>query len=336
MAAKKKTSSQNKKTTEIPVKTEHVEWDKKYRPKTLDEFYGNEQVVKAIKTSIESGKTPKTFFLYGERGCGKTTLARIIASHFCHNHAIRELNTANFSGIDTSREIANNMMTAPFKGKYKAYIIDECAMLGQGGDSSKNAAQHALLKPLEEPPKHVFFFLCTTDPQNVIKPLKDRCTQYELSPLSDKRVYSLLMNVAEKEDIELPKEAAKQICKTAEGRPRSAVKLFEQISTLDPNEMEEAASKLIEEREQAINLCRKMAKINSKTEWKEIADILKNLNEDPEQVRRMIRGYFSKILLNGDEWASIILDTFSSPYYNIDSRNELIKDVYEVYTELSE
>jgi len=332
--AKKKTRS--KEPTPSKNNVDYVEWDKKYRPKTLDEFYGNEQVVKAIKNSIESGKTPKTFFFYGDRGTGKTTLARIIASHFCNEHAIRELNTANFSGIDTSREIINNMMTAPFKGKYKAYIIDECAMLGRGGDSSKNEAQHALLKPLEEPPQHVFFFLCTTDPQNVIKPLKDRCTQYELTPLKDKKVYNLLMEISEKEGIELPKEAAKQICKTSEGRPRSAVKLLEQISTLDVEEMEEAATKLVEKHEQAINLCRKIAKINSKTKWKEIADILKNLDEDPEQVRRMIRGYFSKVLLGGDEWAIIVLDSFKEPFYNIDSKNELIRCVYEVYSELSE
>lgn len=336
--AKKRKSAKQERAKPWPQQSEEVDLAIKYRPETLDEFKGNDSLKKSLNSMIDKNKIPHNILFYGDHGSGKTSLARILAKQLgCSNFDMIEIDTGDFGGVDTSRNVRRKMNTAPMSGPVKAYIFDEVHMLGKGGDSSKNEAQNAILKALEEPPKHTYFFLCTTDPQNLIGTMKSRCTQFKVSALSEKQIYEHVTEVAEKEGIKLPKKVALQISRDSLGIPRDAMKILMKILWLDSEEdMLEEAKQEAERREQAISLCRLIAKTNSKTKWSEYAEILKNIDEDPEQVRRVIRGYFSKVLLSGDESAAIPLDVFKIPLYSLDNRNELIRMVYECFNELTE
>lgn len=334
--AKKKQASKNKEK-QPQQQSEEVDLARKYRPETLEEFKGNVSLKKSLTSMIDKNKIPHNILFYGDYGSGKTTLARILAKQLgCSKFDMMEIDTGDFSGVDTSRNIRRKMNTTPMSGPVKAYIFDEVHMLGRGGDSSKNEAQNALLKALEEPPKHTYFFLCTTDPQNLIGTIKSRCTQFKVSALSEKQIHEHVTEVAKKEGVNLPKKVALQISRDSLGIPRDAMKILMKVLWLDDEEdMFTEAKQEAERREQAISLCRLISKTNSKTKWSEYAEILKNIDEDPEQVRRVIRGYFSKVLLSGDESAAIPLDVFKTPLYSIDNRNELIRMVYECYSEIT-
>jgi len=311
----------------------YVDLTKKYRPNNIDEFFGNSVLKKSLAQQIKNKQIPQQILFYGDKGCGKTTLARICAKMLnCSEFDLREIDTADFRGIDTVREIRRTMGTKPMKGNTKVYILDEIHMLGRGGDSSKNEAQNSLLKALEEPPKHVYFFLCTTNPENLISTVKSRCVQYKVSPLAPKQMMNLLNYICEQEGTSISKEVNTQITKDVQGSPRDAIKILQKIIHLDEEDQLKAAQQAAKKEEITFNLCRALI---SKRPWKEIADMLKNLTEEPESSRRIIRKYFATVLLNGNTEAFIVLDSLKQPLYSTDADNELVRCVFEAYTDLT-
>jgi len=317
----------NKEQETAETKSEELDLAKKYRPKTLDEFKGNAPLKKTLKSVIENNKIPQCVLFHGDFGSGKTTLARIFAEHLnCSEFDLKEIDIADFSGVDTIREIRKKMATAPMKGDVKVWVMDEVHKLSQAG-------QNALLKALEEPPKHCYFFLCTTDPQNLINTVKSRCVQYQVSALPQKQLHDLLNSVAEKENVTLPKKVGLQICKDSLGHPRDALKILQKIIHLDEDDMLEAAKQEAEKQEQAITLCREL--INGSS-WKKIAEILKSLDQDPEEVRRTVRGYFTSVLLNGNTIAYFVLDALKQPLYSTDAKNELVRSIFEAHSDLND
>lgn len=319
MARKRKKNEKEQNTT--------VDLTKKYRPKNIDEFFGNALLKKSIKQVLQKNSIPHAVLFHGAFGAGKTTLARIFANELnCSKYDLKEIDIADFTGIDLIREIRRKMTTKPFGGSSKVYIMDEVHRLSPQG-------QDGLLKALEEPPAHVYFFLCTTDPQKIIDTVKSRCVQYQVQTLSDKQIYSLLQHIAENEEIQLEKKVALQIARDSLGHARNAIKILEKIMHLDQDDMLDAAKQEAEKRERAIALCRSM--MNGE-DWKKLASILKELADDAEATRRTIRSYFTTVLLNGDDGAKIVLDAFSQPYYNIDAKNELVRNTFEAYEKLRE
>jgi len=323
-----------KRRQSVEATEETVDLARKYRPQSLDTFFGNNILKNTLQTLITRNKIPHQILFHGPKGCGKTTLSRLCAIHLgCSEFDLKEIDVADFRGIDSVRDIRRTMGTKPMKGAVKVYIMDEVALLGRGGDSAKNEAQSCLLKALEEPPKHVYFFLCTTDPQNLLSTLKSRCVQYQVSTLTPKQVVDLISYVCEQEQREIPKKVALQIARDSLGHPRDALKILEKIIYLDEEDMLEAAQQEAEKREQTITLCRALIE---KKSWKQIAEILKNIDEDPEAVRRKIRGYFASVLLNNNAVGFIALDVFKLAFYNTDGRNELIRGCYEIWSEINE
>lgn len=289
----------------------------KHRPSSFDEMVGNEAAINAFKKSITKKNHSHAFILSGPPGTGKTTIARIAANLLgASDLDIREINTSSARGIDTAREIIQQIRMLPISGGSIVYILDECHKF-------TNDMQNALLKPLEDCPEHVYFFLCTTEPTKLIKAIKSRCTEIKTTPLTEEEIYSVVKRVAKLEKLEIKKEHIEKIAECCEGSSRNALVMLEQIASAE-NEKDIKiilSSKGSEEDPDAIELCR--ALLNDNSDWSSIAKIIKKLKEagkldDSESIRYMVLGYANAVLLNGrmNKRAVLMLEAFSEPTYN--------------------
>ena len=203
---------------------------RKYRPKTLAEVVGEEQVTKILENAIKEQKISHAYLFIGPRGCGKTSVARIFA------HAINdfkyeleddyvdiiEIDAASNTGVDNIRELREKACIAPSKGKY---IIDEVHMLSK-------SAFNALLKTLEEPPKHVIFIMATTDAYKVPVTITSRAQTFTFKLADSKTMFDFLKEVCTKEKIKIDDDALKIVVSRGGGSFRDSLSLLDQVSTL--------------------------------------------------------------------------------------------------------
>ena len=211
---------------------------RRYRPLDLESVVGQEQVVKPLLSSLKQGKISHAYLFVGPRGCGKTSVARILA-HEVNGFKyeieddyvdIIEIDGASNRGIDNIRELREKVMIAPTSGKYKVYIIDEVHMLTK-------EAFNALLKTLEEPPAHVIFIMATTDAYKVPVTITSRAQTYTFK-LADKSImFDFLKSVCEKEKIKITDDALQIVTKRGGGSFRDSLSLLDQISTLSDTEI---------------------------------------------------------------------------------------------------
>ena len=218
---------------------------RKYRPQIFEDVVGQEPIERTLKNAIAQDKVSHAYLLCGPRGTGKTTTARLIAKALlcekgptpspdgtcedCQMIAagthpdVYELDAASRTGVENVREeIINRVQFAPTRGKFKVYVIDEVHMLS-------TPAFNALLKTLEEPPSHVVFVLCTTDPQKVPETILSRCQRFDFRPISPEAMVSRLGAICVSEDVEFEGEALDLIAHRAEGGMRNALTSLEQI-----------------------------------------------------------------------------------------------------------
>ena len=218
---------------------------RKYRPKTFDEVYGQEIVVKTLKNTIKNNKLTHAYLFIGPRGTGKTSVAKIFAKTInCENSKngiscekcdicinnnnnenidIIEMDAASNNGVDEIREIKNHVTLLPTISKYKIYIIDEVHMLTTG-------AFNALLKTLEEPPEHVIFILTTTEPHKIPLTIISRCQSFEFKPITKTSMIERLKYICEKEKIKYEEEALELISIDSNGGMRDAIGLLDQLN----------------------------------------------------------------------------------------------------------
>lgn len=283
----------------------------KHRPKTLEEVKGNKPIIVPLKTMLENKETmPHSFLFHGKSGTGKTTIARIIANELgCLSENIIEMDIAQFRGIDTIRDLRKKIQYKPLGGGNMTFILDEL-------HSATNDAQNALLKILEDTPVHVYFILCTTDPQKLLPTIRSRCSQFQTTSLSDKDMGLLLKEIAEKENETLSDEVIELITESSQGQPRNALTILEQVFNVPEKRRIKIAEKAAEEKSEAIALCRALI---SRKSWNEIKTILKGLkSQEPETIRHVVLGYATSVLLNNDnEIAFAILESFEEPTYNM-------------------
>lgn len=286
----------------------------KYRPQTVEEMLGNEAQLKALEKGFAKPKKDwsRAYLVSGPSGCGKTTLARLIAKVFLGGNElnIREVNTADNRGIDTAREIIESMKFIPAIGGNMIYIIDECHM-------TTKEWQNAMLKPLEDGPDHVYFFLCTTDPQKMLPAIHTRCTQIKVESQPQKMLYRLVKQTAKAEGISVPEEVMQEISLQAGGSPRAALVLLEKVMGMsDTESMLEACSVPTELSDNTIDLCRGLLSGS----WEKCKNVLKSLkDQDSEKVRRAVTGYMSSVVLGGGETshkAAQVLEAFSTDTYS--------------------
>lgn len=294
----------------------------KYRPKTLDQIVGNEKAVSSLRSKLDSDDIPHVMLFTGPSGCGKTTLAHIVANTLeCTGVDFREIDSAHFGGKDMIREVRRQTQYRPVESKCRVWFLDECHELS-------NAAQTALLTPMERPPKHVYFLFATTHPQKLIPTFKSRCTPFEVSPLSEKQLVKLIQAVCRAERKKTPLEVVQQIAHDSLGSARVALVILEKIIDLDKSEMLAAAKQSAAEESQVIELCRLLLKKGN--QWKSICSILKGLDAEPETIRRAVLGYCASVLLNKDSpRASLIIDIFSPNFFD-SGRAGLVAACYEV------
>lgn len=284
----------------------------KYRPKTFDEVIGNKNIVEILKNQL-SGKTqqplPKAILLHGPTGCGKTTLGRIIANELGATGAdLREIDSADFRGIDTIREIRRQSGYKPLGSPCRVWILDEV-------HRATGDAQSALLKALEDTPKHVYYILCTTDPQKLLPTIRGRCSQLQVQPLTEKETKQLIKRIVKAEKETLDKEVYDQIVQDSMGHPRNALQILSQVLSATPEKRLQVAQQTAETESKTIELCRALM---DGSPWKKVAGILGGLKgEDAEGIRRAILGYCQSILLKGENnQAAAVMEEFINPFYN--------------------
>jgi len=270
------------------------------RPTDLDDIVGNSAVVGALRGMLRksSDSRPHTILLKGPSGCGKTTIARILAAEFGSTlNTIIEYNAANTRGIETIRELDSNIHLCGLGGKVKTYIIDECAQL-------TGAAQEAFLKTLEDSPVHCYFILCTTNPERVIKTVRNRCTEYAVNLLQDAELFQVLKKTCEKKDLEVSQDIIDAIVYTCDGSPRAALVALEQVVGIES--VDEALELLVSgtERDASVLdllLLLVMAPAVRRKKWKKIIMTFDAIQEDSERIRRAIMTFlYNKLKKQND------------------------------------
>ena len=235
---------------------------RKYRPQVFEDVVGQEHIERTIKNAIATDKVSHAYLFTGPRGTGKTTTARLLAKALlcekgptaepdgtcdqCMQIAegshpdVYELDAASRTGVENVREeIIGRVNYAPTRGRYKVYIIDEVHMLS-------TAAFNALLKTLEEPPGHVVFIMCTTDPHKVLETIQSRCQRFDFRRISNEEIVSRLGAICMEEGIEFEGDALELVAQRAEGGMRDALTSLEQLITFGEGKVtREAAERML-------------------------------------------------------------------------------------------
>ncbi|MCK5387923.1 MAG: DNA polymerase III subunit gamma/tau, partial [Candidatus Izimaplasma sp.] len=304
-----------------------------YRPATFDEIAGQEHITKTFRNALKNNKIAHAYLFSGPRGTGKTTIAKIIAKAVNCEHApvenpcnecdicrgiennsisdVIEIDAASNNGVDEIREIRDKVKYLPGVGKYKVYIIDEVHMLSIG-------AFNALLKTLEEPPKHVIFILATTEPHKIPATIHSRCQRFDFRGISIPEMIERLNTIIKEENIAIESEAVKVIAESAEGGMRDAISLLDQVVSYTDKEVivnDVHAIKGTVSNKRLLNIAKAIYKNNSIEAIKLLDDLVLMGKEAPRLVGNLIKFYRDLLIFKNINTEDVDQLIYSEPEF---------------------
>ena len=225
---------------------EYLALYRKYRPKELDEVVGQSEIKKILASSVKNETITHAYLFSGPRGTGKTTMAKILAKmvncespvdgnacnqcdsclNILNSSDVIEIDAASNNGVDEIRDLREKANLVPSNAKYKVYIIDEVHML-------TTQAFNALLKTLEEPPKHVIFILATTEYYKIPLTITSRCQKFQFNKITNDDIVKRLREIANLENIVIDDDALYEIAKISDGGMRDSINFLDQLRSFN-------------------------------------------------------------------------------------------------------
>lgn len=276
---------------------------RRFRPQIFEDVIGQDPIITTLKNQIKSNNISHAYLFCGTRGTGKTSTARIFARAVnCSNPQdfnpcnkcsicngildesimdIVEIDAASNRGVENIRELRETVKYPPSRGKYKVYIIDEVHML-------TTEAFNALLKTLEEPPKHIIFILATTDPQKLPPTILSRCQRFDFKSVTTKDIVKGLRNICKELQVEVEEDALNIIAINASGALRDALSILEQCISFSDKKIstQDVVETLgIVNQEILLNLANAIGEKNSS----EAIYIVQKIIEEGKDVQQLIK-----------------------------------------------
>lgn len=298
-----------------------------YRPQHWDDLIGNTAEVNALASSIKRGRD-HAYLLSGPAGTGKTTSARIGAYELgCEELGLTEVDAATNTGVDSMRDVQSMCRRFAFGSPVRCIIVDECHSL------SRNSWE-SLQKVVEEPPDHVYWFFCTTQPTKVPKTIQSRCLPITFKPLRDQEIRSVVNDVCKAERIRLPDRVDDLIAMEAQGSARQALVYLAKVRDVKTYREAADAVKRVLESDPVLAFCRFLCK-PGKRRWTEAMRLLDALgDENPESVRIIVANYVGKALGSAkDDQAHYllgVLEAFASTYVSAEGKAPLMYSIGRV------
>ena len=324
---------------------DHIVLYRQYRPLTFDDVVGQEAAVTALRQSVVSKKLAHAYLFCGQHGTGKTTIAKIFARSVNCEHPVNgnpcnecptckgildgsildvtEMDAASNNGVDDIRPILQEVNFAPTRTTYKVYIIDEVHMLSKG-------AFNALLKTIEEPPKHVIFLFATTESDKIPATIISRCQRYDFKRIPISLITGRLREVCGKSGIRASDDALRLIASRSDGALRDALSLLDQISAISGGDSE-ISSQDVERITGTVDssFLFKMANCLIDARFDELIDLCEILNSSGKNQARFtldLAAYFRDLL---------IIRVKADPVIYLPYPEETIKDMYQTAAKVS-
>ncbi|MBQ2872698.1 MAG: DNA polymerase III subunit gamma/tau [Bacilli bacterium] len=323
---------------------EYLALYRKYRPSNLYEMVGQNEIRKIIASSIKNGTISHAYLFSGPRGTGKTTTAKIMAKMVnCENlhddmpcnecpsclsassgSDIIEIDAASNNGVDEIRDLREKANLVPSVCKYKVYIIDEVHML-------TNQAFNALLKTLEEPPKHVIFILATTEYYKIPLTITSRCQKFQFNKIDVVDIVKKLREIADIEKIEISDEALYEIAKISDGGMRDSINFLDQLRSFSQGNITLSDVYEVCGNVSLNEICNLLCNLKNNN-LEKITEFLENLNNNGKNYGKFLEDvmmFLKDLILYKKEVTSKLIKT-DSEYLSKVSEMYCLKDIFYV------